>query len=45
MWDEIMYPFPNPNSAPVEVWEWISNFIPQFTGYVFTHAGIKVNLF
>ena len=27
MWDEITYPFPNSNS--VEVWEWISNFIPH----------------
>ena len=26
--DEITYPFPNFNSTAVEVWEWISNFIP-----------------
>ena len=28
--DEITYAFPNFNSATVEVWEWISNFIPHF---------------
>ena len=28
-WDEITYPFPNFNGATVEVWEWISNFIPH----------------
>ena len=28
--DEITYPFPNFNGAIVEVWEWISNFTPQF---------------
>ena len=30
MWDAITYPFPNFNSYTVEVWEWISNFIPHF---------------
>ena len=30
MWGEITYPFPNFNGATVEVWEWISNFIPHF---------------
>ena len=30
MWDEISYPFPNFSGCTVEVWEWISNFIPQF---------------
>ena len=29
VWDESTYPFPNFNSATVEVWEWISNFIPH----------------
>ena len=33
VWDEITYPFPNFNAAP-EVWEWISSFIPHFTGHV-----------
>ena len=27
---EINYPFPNFNGCTVEVWEWISNFIPHF---------------
>ena len=26
---EIIYPFPNFNGCTVEVWEWISNFIPK----------------
>ena len=30
MWGEITYPFPNFNSATVEVWEWICNFISHF---------------
>ena len=30
MWREIAYPFLNLNSCIVEVWEWISNFIPRF---------------
>ena len=30
-WEEITYPFPNLNSCTVEVWEWISNFIPHST--------------
>ena len=34
MWDETTFPFPNFNGATVEIWEWISNFISQFTGYV-----------
>ena len=28
--DETIYPFPNCNGYAVEVWEWISNFIPYF---------------
>ena len=28
--DEITYPFPNFNDSTVEVWEWISDFIPRF---------------
>ena len=32
MWDEITYPSPNFNGCTVEVWEWISNFIPHITG-------------
>ena len=30
LWYELLYPFPNFNAATVEVWEWISNFIPHF---------------
>ena len=37
MWDEITDPIPNFNSAAVEVWEWISNFIPRFTGHMATY--------
>ena len=33
VWDEIIYPFPN----DVEVWEWISNFIPRFIMDVVTY--------
>ena len=36
-WGEITYPFPNFNGATVEVWKWISNFIPQFTMDVITY--------
>ena len=31
VWDENWYPFQNFNSATVEVWEWISNFIPRWS--------------
>ena len=30
VWDEVIYPFPHIKGAAVEVWEWISNFIPHF---------------
>ena len=30
VWGEIIYPFPNFNSCTIEVWKWISNFIPHF---------------
>ena len=36
MWHEITYQFTDFNSAAVEVWKWISNFIPRFTGHVIT---------
>ena len=38
MWDGITYPFPNINSATIEVWEWISNFIPHIVMDVITYA-------
>ena len=34
MWGEINYQFPNFNGATVEVWGWISNFIPRFTVHI-----------
>ena len=37
MWDEITCPFPNFNGAAVEVYEWISNIIPYFTGHMDTY--------
>ena len=46
MWDEITYPFSNFNGATVEVWEWISYFIPHFTRHVITSVsrlGLKLN--
>ena len=48
-WDEITYSFPNFNGVAVEVWEWISNFIPHFIIdvnmiEVLIHAGINVKL-
>ena len=44
-WDGITYPFPNFNGAIVEVWEWISNLIPNFAMGVIINAGIKVNAY
>ena len=38
MRDEITCPFLNVNGATVEVWEWISNFIPPFTVHVSAEA-------
>ena len=37
VWDEITDPFPNFNGGTIEVCEWISNFIPRFTGPVITY--------
>ena len=37
VWDEITYLFLNFNGATVEVYEWISNFIPHFTEHVITY--------
>ena len=36
MWNEITYPFPNFNGATIELWEWVNNFIPHFTGHINT---------
>ena len=39
-----IYPFLNFNGATVEGLEWISKFVPHFSGHVIiNHAGIKVN--
>ena len=41
---ETSYPFPNVDGCTAEVWEWISKFIPHFTGTeLFIHAEIKAN--
>ena len=33
----IIYPFPHVKGCTVEIWEWVSNFIPYFTGHVITY--------
>ena len=44
MWGEITYPFLKLQGATVEAYEWMSNFIWHFSGYVIIiHAGIKFN--
>ena len=35
---ESTFPFPNFNGCTIELWEWISNFIPRFTGHVITYT-------
>ena len=37
MWDQFIYLFPNFRGCTVEVWKWINNFIPHFTGHVLTY--------
>ena len=37
MWDEITNAFPNFNSASIEVWEWIDNFIPHIPDVMITN--------
>ena len=37
VWDEITYPLPNFNCCTADIWEWVSNFIPHFTGHVTTY--------
>ena len=36
-WDEITYSFSNVNGCIIEVWEWISNFIPHFIMDIITY--------
>ena len=38
VWDAIIYPFLNFNGCTVEVWEWISIFIPHFIMIVIAYA-------
>ena len=43
VWNEITYPFPNLDGTTVEVREWISKFIPRFTGHmIIFHVGMKI---
>ena len=37
VWNKNTYTFPNLNSCTVEICEWISYFIPHFTGHVIIH--------
>ena len=37
VWDKITYPLPNFNGCNVEVWQWISNFIPHYIMVVITY--------
>ena len=37
IWDEITYTFSNFNRTTIEVLEWMSNFIPHFTGHMITY--------
>ena len=45
VWDEISFAFTNYNGRAVEVWEWISNFIPHFAGHVIIYPflGLMLN--
>ena len=45
MWNEITNSFPNFNGTTVDVWEWISNFIPHvlLVVWLLIRAGIEVN--
>ena len=43
-WLNLAHPFQNFNGCAFEVWEWISNFIPQFIMDVITYpCWVKVN--
>ena len=43
--DQITYPFPNFNGCTVEVWDWISNFIMQFTMDAITSPWVNGSTF
>ena len=36
VWDKITYPFPNLDCVTIDIWEWISNFVPDLTCHVTT---------
>ena len=36
-WDEIAFPFSNFIGRTIDTWEWISDSIPQFLGYMITY--------
>ena len=37
VWDEIFYPSPNFNGCAIEVWKWISSYIPHFEMDIITY--------
>ena len=45
MWYEITYPFLNFYDATVEIWEWMSYFIPHFTGDVIIYPCWDLRLY
>ena len=44
IWDGITYLFPKFNNEAVEVWEWISNFIPDFIDYLSMLGSKSINI-
>ena len=45
MWDESTYPFSNFNSAAIQVWKWISDFIPHFTEHMMLRLNLSWSMF
>ena len=43
MWNEIAYLFTKFSGCIVDVWEWMSNFIPHFLMDIITMLGLKLN--
>ena len=43
VWDEITYPFLNFNSAAIDIWERMNNFIPHFIMDVITYPWWDAN--
>ena len=44
VWDDITHPFPNFKGCTVEVWEWISNFIPYCARPIITYPFLGLKL-